>query len=42
MVLAVRLELVHRSTEKAANLGVDLRLETRTSEVVNHQLNLAM
>ena len=34
------LELAHCCVEKAANLGVDARLETRTGEVVDHRLNL--
>lgn len=37
-IIVLILELVHRS-QKAANLGVDARLGTGTSEVVHNRLN---
>ena len=38
-IIIVILEFGHRSN-KAANLGVDVRLETRASKLMLHRLNL--
>ena len=38
-IIIVILEFGHRF-DKAANLGVDVRLETRTSKLMLHRLNL--